>query len=141
MYLYKLLKSVSGLPPEYPYIASLLMAVSVHKLLQSVYRIPIRSNRETLYRPAVNNYGAFMIHHFKNQLKILSGPMDDILWLIFVKFKYFFHTLSGRIPTLELCKKARVLTPKTMGCLRLVYHGGGGFHPPLRSQPLWHLWT
>ena len=33
------------------------------------------------------------------------------------------------------------LTPKFMGCLRLVYHGGGGFHPPLRSQPLWHLRT
>ena len=33
------------------------------------------------------------------------------------------------------------LTPKAMGCLRLVYHGGVDSTPPLRSQPLWHLWT
>ena len=25
---------------------------------------------------------------------------------------------------------AEILTPKTMGCLRLVYHGGGGIPPP-----------
>ena len=37
-------------------------------------------------------------------------------------------------------KKDELLTPKAMGCFRLVYHGGGWIPPtPLRSQALLHL--
>ena len=55
-------------------------------------------------------------------------------------FPYFWslYKHSWYVPTVgygikkgnKVSKLGTILTPKAMGCLRLVYHGGGGFHPP-----------
>ena len=51
--------------------------------------------------------------------------MVDLVKQTLIKPSYDCHTKG-----LHISGHGFYLTLKTMGCLRLVYHGGGGFHPP-----------